>query len=154
MLRSARSQVVLAAGAPLRTLWASSAQGLLAPLVAKQLGGTRSCSFTINFVSKDGEAVKAVTAKSGQTVLQVAHENDIDIEGACGGECACSTCHVILDKVAYDAMPAPDDDEADMLDLAAHVTETSRLGCQIKLLKERDDGLRVQIPAGTVNLLG
>ena len=43
---------------------------------------------------------------------KVAHENDIDIEGACGGECACSTCHVLLEQEAYGKLPPPDDDEA------------------------------------------
>mmetsp|Transcript_54142 Transcript_54142/g.87498 ORF Transcript_54142/g.87498 Transcript_54142/m.87498 type:complete len:148 (-) Transcript_54142:27-470(-) len=115
----------------------------------------RFCSFTVHFVSghEDTGASVAVQAKSGQTLLEVAHSADIDIEGACGGECACSTCHVILTKEDYAKMPEPDEDEVDMLDLAAHVCETSRLGCQMKLLKERDDGLRVRIPVGSVNLL-
>eukprot|EP00933_Yihiella_yeosuensis_P028312 TRINITY_DN22126_c1_g1_i1.p1 TRINITY_DN22126_c1_g1~~TRINITY_DN22126_c1_g1_i1.p1 ORF type:complete len:155 (-),score=35.60 TRINITY_DN22126_c1_g1_i1:116-580(-) len=137
---------------PPQTLAAQSAKRVFA------VGGVRPrfCSFTIHFISaedKNTGASTAATAKSGQTLLEVAHANDIDIEGACGGECACSTCHVILEKDAFDKMPEPDEDEIDMLDLAAHVEETSRLGCQIKLLKERDDGLRVHIPSGSVNIL-
>ncbi|CAJ1358838.1 unnamed protein product [Effrenium voratum] len=73
----------------------------------------RYCSFTVYF-NKDGEdGSVAVKAKEGQTLLEVAHENDIDIEGACGGECACSTCHVILEEDAFSKLPAPDDDEAE-----------------------------------------
>eukprot|EP00930_Biecheleria_cincta_P012331 TRINITY_DN116007_c0_g1_i1.p1 TRINITY_DN116007_c0_g1~~TRINITY_DN116007_c0_g1_i1.p1 ORF type:complete len:167 (-),score=40.40 TRINITY_DN116007_c0_g1_i1:12-512(-) len=117
----------------------------------------RFCSFTVHFVklSEGGEEAgsTAVQAKSGQTILEIAHEHDIDIEGACGGECACSTCHIVLDQDAFDALPEPDEDEVDMLDLAANVTDTSRLGCQVKLLKERDEGLRIKIPVGAVNLL-
>jgi len=64
-------------------------------------------------------------------MLEVAHRNDIELEGACEGSLACSTCHVIIDDQAvYDALPEPDDDENDMLDLAFGLTETSRLGCQ------------------------
>jgi ferredoxin len=51
--------------------------------------------------------------------------------GACGGELACSTCHLIFEQAVYDTLPEKEDDEDDMLDLAFEVTETSRLGCQI-----------------------
>jgi ferredoxin len=72
--------------------------------------------------------------------------------GACGGSCACSTCHVVVeDEGFYDKMPEPEDDENDMLDLAFGLTETSRLGCQVKMTKELD-GLRVRLPAMTRNL--
>ena len=73
------------------------------------------------------------------------------MEGACGGSCACSTCHVIVDPAFYDEIPEPEDDENDMLDLAFGLTETSRLGCQIKMSKEID-GIRVALPAMTRNL--
>lgn len=72
--------------------------------------------------------------------------------GACGGSCACSTCHVIVaDEDLYDKMPEIDDDENDMLDLAFGLTETSRLGCQVKMTKELD-GLVVKLPTMTRNL--
>jgi ferredoxin len=72
--------------------------------------------------------------------------------GACGGSCACSTCHVIVeDEAFYGKMSEPDDDENDMLDLAFGLTETSRLGCQIVMSKELD-GLRVRLPSMTRNL--
>lgn len=111
------------------------------------------CTFNINFVSSDGDNVWPVMARSGQTVLEVAHENDIDIEGACGGECACSTCHVIFEQDKFDDLPEADEDEADMLDLAAHVCDTSRLGCCVKLMKGRDEDCRIILPAGAVNIL-
>merc|ERR1719263_1824577 len=62
-------------------------------------------SFNITFASSDGDNVLTVSAKSGQTILEVAHEHDVDIEGACGGECACSTCHIILPEEAFDKLP-------------------------------------------------
>jgi ferredoxin len=74
------------------------------------------------------------------------------MEGACGGSCACSTCHVIVeDEALYDKMTEPDDDENDMLDLAFGLTETSRLGCQVVMSKELD-GLVVRLPRITRNL--
>ena len=72
--------------------------------------------------------------------------------GACGGSCACSTCHVIVqDPDVYDKIPEPDDDENDMLDLAFGLTETSRLGCQVKMSPEID-GLVVKLPSMTRNM--
>ena len=73
-------------------------------------------------------------------------------QGACGGSCACSTCHVIVDDPdKYDAMPEPSDDENDMLDLAFGLTETSRLGCQVKMAKEIDR-VKIRLPSMTRNL--
>jgi ferredoxin len=74
------------------------------------------------------------------------------MEGACGGSCACSTCHVIVDGEDYfDRIPEASDDENDMLDLAFGLTETSRLGCQVEMSKELD-GLVVKLPTMTRNL--
>lgn len=84
-----------------------------------------------------------------------AHCHDFSADrilGACGGSCACSTCHIIVESdEMYDKMAEPDDDENDMLDLAFGLTETSRLGCQIKMSPELD-GLRVKLPSMTRNL--
>ena len=90
-------------------------------------------------------------APIGQSMLEVAHRNDIELEGACEGSLACSTCHVIIDDQAtYDALPEPDDDENDMLDLAFGLTETSRLGCQVIAAKELD-GMSLSLPKATRN---
>ena len=84
--------------------------------------------------------------------MDIAQHFDLEMEGACGGSCACSTCHVIVeDQDLYDKMPEPEDDENDMLDLAFGLTETSRLGCQIKMSRELD-GLVVKLPSMTRNL--
>eukprot|EP00927_Polykrikos_kofoidii_P015833 TRINITY_DN17092_c0_g1_i2.p2 TRINITY_DN17092_c0_g1~~TRINITY_DN17092_c0_g1_i2.p2 ORF type:complete len:173 (-),score=31.12 TRINITY_DN17092_c0_g1_i2:80-598(-) len=111
------------------------------------------CTFNVKFVSADGDNVRVVSATSGQTILEVAHKYDIDIEGACGGECACSTCHIILDQDAFDKLPEADEDEVDMLDLAFEVVDTSRLGCQVKLQQGRDDDMKINLPAGMTNLM-
>lgn len=86
--------------------------------------------FGVTFVKPTGERV-TVRAPLGDSMLEVAHANGIDIEGACGGETACSTCHVILDKAYFDKLPPASEEEEDMLDLAAGLTPTSRLGCQV-----------------------
>lgn len=104
----------------------------------------------ITFVLKDGTQ-KDYEVSDGDTILDIAQGNNIDMEGACGGSCACSTCHVIVDPDYIDALPEPTDDENDMLDLAYGLTETSRLGCQIKMSKDID-GIRVALPAMTRNV--
>lgn len=103
------------------------------------------------FVEPDGTR-KEVEAPLGLSVLEIAHRNDIDIEGACEGSLACSTCHVIVDPDWVERLDEPSDDEEDMLDLAFGLTSTSRLGCQI-IITEELDGLTVTLPAETCNLL-
>jgi ferredoxin len=92
-----------------------------------------------------------VEAPLGENLLEVAHSNEIDLEGACEGSLACSTCHVIVeDQAYYDKIPEPDDDENDMLDLAFGLTDTSRLGCQV-IATEELDGMHVTILSATRN---
>jgi 2Fe-2S ferredoxin len=103
------------------------------------------------FVETDGTR-REVEAPLGASVLQVARRHDIDIEGACEGSLACSTCHVIVDPEWYELLQEASEDEEDMLDLAFGLTRTSRLGCQI-IITEELDGLTVQLPGATRNLL-
>lgn len=103
------------------------------------------------FVYSDGTEIE-VEAPIGQSVLEIAHKNEIPLEGACEGSLACSTCHVIVDKAFYDRLPQATEDEEDMLDLAFGLTHTSRLGCQI-IITEALDGLRVALPAATRNMM-
>lgn len=105
----------------------------------------------VTFIDKEGVEHK-IAVNEGDNLLDIAQAHDLEMEGACGGSCACSTCHVIVtDQEHYDRMPEPDDDENDMLDLAFGLTETSRLGCQVKMTKELD-GLTVKLPSMTRNL--
>jgi 2Fe-2S ferredoxin len=106
----------------------------------------------MTFVSPDGKTRKEVDAPLGLSVLEIAHRHDIDLEGACEGSLACSTCHVIVDPSWYDRLDEPTEDEEDMLDLAFGLTHTSRLGCQIKMSEELD-GLVVTLPAATRNMM-
>ena len=103
------------------------------------------------FIERDGTH-KEVDAPVGLSVLEIAHRNDVDIEGACEGSLACSTCHVIVDTAWFDKLPESSDDEEDMLDLAFGLTRTSRLGCQL-VMTEALDGLVVALPGETRNLL-
>lgn len=83
-------------------------------------GHSRSLASKVSFSfieSKTGNKV-TVEGEIGQSVLDVAVAHDIDIEGACGGELACSTCHVICDKELFDILPPKKEEEDDMLDLA------------------------------------
>jgi ferredoxin len=60
----------------------------------------------------------------GKHLLDVAHDNHVELEGACGGELSCSTCHLIFEPHVYEKLTPKLDDEQDMLDLAFGVTET------------------------------
>jgi 2Fe-2S ferredoxin len=105
----------------------------------------------MTFVKPDGTRLE-VEAPLGLSVLEIAHRNDIDLEGACEGSLACSTCHVIIDPEWYETLQPASEDEEDMLDLAFGLTHTSRLGCQIKITQELD-GLTVSLPSATRNLM-
>lgn len=103
----------------------------------------------IVFISADGERTE-IDAEAGTTVLELAWDNDIDIEGACEGSMACSTCHVIVGQASFDRMPELSEEEEYMLDLAWGVRPTSRLGCQIVVTDELD-GMELTLPAETNN---
>jgi len=105
----------------------------------------------IIFVDSDGNR-KEVDAPLGLSVLEIAHKNGLDLEGACEGSLACSTCHVVVGEEWFAKLEEASEEEEDMLDLAFGLTHTSRLGCQIKMT-EALDGLEVSIPGGTRNML-
>ncbi|HRW60759.1 MAG: ferredoxin family 2Fe-2S iron-sulfur cluster binding protein [Rhodospirillales bacterium] len=106
----------------------------------------------MTFIAPDGKTRMMVEAPLGLSVLEIAHRNDIDLEGACEGSLACSTCHVIVDAEWYDRLDPPTEEEEDMLDLAFGLTHTSRLGCQIRMTDDLD-GLIVKLPAGARNMM-
>jgi 2Fe-2S ferredoxin len=105
----------------------------------------------MTFIERDGSR-REVEAPLGLSVLEVAHKHAIDIEGACEGSLACSTCHVVVDPEWYELLKTATEDEEDMLDLAFGLTQTSRLGCQI-IITEELDGLTVSLPAATRNMM-
>ena len=105
----------------------------------------------MTFIERDGTR-REVDAPLGLSVLEIAHKHGVDIEGACEGSLACSTCHVIVDQEWYELLKEASEDEEDMLDLAFGLTQTSRLGCQI-IMTEELDGLTVKLPQATRNLM-
>ncbi len=105
----------------------------------------------MTFIHPDGGRVE-VDAPVGLSILEVARKHDIDIEGACEGSLACSTCHIIVAPEHFDRLPEITEDEEDMLDLAFGLEKTSRLGCQI-LITDALDGLTVTLPGETRNLM-
>mmetsp|Transcript_1570 Transcript_1570/g.2597 ORF Transcript_1570/g.2597 Transcript_1570/m.2597 type:complete len:200 (+) Transcript_1570:29-628(+) len=95
-----------------------------------------------------------LTVPNNTTFFELARQNeDISqyMECACSGIAACSTCHVIVDPSQFDALPEAEEAELDMLDLAWGVTDTSRLGCQLRFTPEIH-GLKVSLPEQTQNL--
>lgn len=99
----------------------------------------------------DGEEVK-VRVEAGTSILDAARDHDIELEAACEGELACSTCHVILPEDEFNAHFSDiEEEEEDMLDLAWGLTDTSRLGCQV-LLTTDVDGMRIMIPEESSDL--
>jgi Ferredoxin len=104
------------------------------------------------FIERDGTR-RTVDAPNGLSVLEVAHKHGVDIEGACEGSLACSTCHVIVDPEWFGKLAKASEDEEDMLDLAFGLEKTSRLGCQI-VMSPALDGLVVRLPAGVRNAQG
>ena len=96
------------------------------------------------FVNSEG-AEKSIEAENGLSLMEVARDNDLGIEGTCGGSISCCTCHVVIDADWFSIVGGPNPDEEDMLDLAVGLEPTSRLGCQIEVSDELD-GLRVIIP--------
>jgi len=93
---------------------------------------------------------KLVTGKPGDTLLELALENDIEIDHACGGVCACSTCHVKIDE-GMELLSEQEDEEADQLDEARDVALNSRLSCQCTILEGAQGRIVVKIPAWNVN---
>jgi ferredoxin len=126
-------------------------QGSSSVTVFRPFSSTEGChpkneSKTVSFtyILRNGDE-KVVNAELGKHLLDVAHDNNIELEGACGGELACATCHLVFEDTIYPTLPEKKEEEDDMLDLAFGLTKTSRLGCQIRV---RDDfeGMKVTIP--------
>jgi ferredoxin len=134
-----------------RYLWARLAGRRWLRGHADQLTGDRTKPLRVTWVMSNG-AERIVTAFDGQTLLEVAMEHDLPVEGACAGSCACSTCHVYLCEKDMKLFPEPSDEENDMLDMAFFPQPTSRLGCQLKLNSRTMDGLRVELPKATRNM--
>ncbi|CAI8797136.1 MULTISPECIES: ISC system 2Fe-2S type ferredoxin [Pseudomonas] len=89
-----------------------------------------------------------VEVEPGTNILELAHEHHIEMESACGGVCACTTCHCIV-REGFDSLEEADELEEDMLDKAWGLEPQSRLACQV-IVGEQD--LTIEIPKYTINL--
>jgi ferredoxin len=107
----------------------------------------------VRFFSADGASVEEVDAPAGERLLDVAQAAGQPLEGTCEGQMACSTCHVIVAAEDFARLPRASEEEEDLLDLALHVTRTSRLACQI-VLTEALETLTVRMPGGARNMQG
>ena len=107
----------------------------------------------VRFISADGRKISEVHAPPGERLLDIAQADGQPLEGTCEGQMACSTCHVIVDSADFPKLPRASEEEEDLLDLAAHVTRTSRLACQIFLSEDLED-LTVRIPGASHNMQG
>lgn len=107
----------------------------------------------VRFISADGRHVQDVAGRDGERLLDLAQAHGQPLEGTCEGQMACSTCHVIVAAEDFNRLPPASEEEDDLLDLASHVTRTSRLACQIRL-EEALGTLTVHIPGGAHNMQG
>lgn len=105
----------------------------------------------VRFISADGNHIQEVRGAPGERLLDLAQANGQPLEGTCEGQMACSTCHVIVAAEDFAGLPPASEEEDDLLDLARHVTRTSRLACQIHL-SEALEILTVRIPGASHNL--
>ncbi len=81
---------------------------------------------------------------SSSTLMEIIRDEGMDIEAACGGCCACATCHIYIDNKWLNKLDNIEDEEESMLDQAFDVKKNSRLSCQIKLTDELD-GLELEL---------
>jgi len=107
----------------------------------------------VRFVSADGNHIQEVRGQPGERLLDLAQVHGQPLEGTCEGQMACSTCHVVVAAEDFDKLPRASEEEEDLLDLAARVTRTSRLACQIHL-SEGLENLTVRMPGGSHNMQG
>jgi ferredoxin len=107
----------------------------------------------IRFLDPRGELSAEVEAPAGERLLDVAQAADQPLEGTCEGQMACSTCHVIVDPEDFASLAPASEMEEDLLDLAAQVSRTSRLACQIWLTDELDR-LTVRMPGAAHDMTG
>ena len=97
----------------------------------------------IRVIDRDGNKHE-LEGDSNSTLMEILRDADLDIEAACGGCCACATCHVYINDQWLEKISPKDDDEESMLDQAFDVRNTSRLSCQINLSEELD-GIELEL---------
>ena len=97
----------------------------------------------IKVIDRDGNKHE-LEGDTNSTLMEILRDADLDIEAACGGCCACATCHVYINDQWLEKISPKDDDEESMLDQAFDVKDTSRLSCQINLTEDLD-GIELEL---------
>ena len=97
----------------------------------------------ITVTDRDGNK-QILEGDTNNTLMEIIRDEDLEIEAACGGCCACATCHVYIDNKWIYKLEPKNDDEESMLDQAFYVKENSRLSCQIQLSKDLD-GIELEL---------
>ena len=98
------------------------------------------------FITDRENNTHELEAEAGLTFMEIIRDAGLDIEAACGGCCACATCHVYVDKKWFDKLPNKESAEEDMLDMAFEPKSLSRLSCQLTV-SDALDGLVVKMPS-------
>ena len=99
----------------------------------------------MKIIVKDREGDKRILeGDTNSTLMEIIRDEGGDIEAACGGCCACATCHVYIDEKWINKLNPIEDDEESMLDQAFDVKKNSRLSCQINLDDDLD-GLELEL---------
>ena len=101
----------------------------------------------INFEQQGLQPVTLENVEPGQSLLEVVLKNNIELHHNCGGVCACSTCHIYINK-GEDFMEELSDKEEDFIDRAVNPRLNSRLGCQC-LLNDEDGEIEITLPDQT-----
>ena len=92
---------------------------------------------------REGKSHK-LRADAGSTIMEIIRDAGLEIEAACGGCCACATCHVYVDENWHNKLKSRDEDEESMLDQAFYVTNASRLSCQLEF-EDKIDGIKLTL---------
>lgn len=105
-------------------------------------------TITFKFEEKGKEPITFENVESDQSILEVALKNDINLHHNCGGVCACSTCHLYVNK-GEEFLEELSDKEEDFIDRAVNPRLNSRLGCQCVLLDDEEGEVEVTLPDQT-----
>ena len=96
------------------------------------------------YVNDREENTHEIQSEDDLTLMEIIRDAGLDIEAACGGCCACATCHIYIDEEWLGKLPKIEEEEESMLDQAFHVTNQSRLGCQIQY-SDKFNGIKVEL---------
>lgn len=98
---------------------------------------------SFNVTTREGRS-QTLEGVDGWRLMELLRDYKMGVEGICGGQADCASCHVYVDPAWADRLPAPREEEEDKLDELPSLAETSRLSCQI-IWGEELDGLSITV---------